>query len=556
MNCKIHPKIQRWIDIVENEEIRCCKEQKLLVNLVRKSFETEAVYTDGELLEQYLRLVKYLGYESVFEWEEFLVALHDCTFWKQSGLPRWPFLFLYTGRGTGKDGFIAWDSLCMVSPFHRIKFYDVDICANNEEQAMRPLNDILEAFESDRTQEKKLRRYFNWNKTKLQGKAYRGVVKGRTNNPKGKDGMRSGKVVFNEVHQYQDYANINVFKTGLGKKKHARELVATTDGDVREGPLDEWLEDGRAILEGAEADNGMLPFICRLDSDAEVHDPKNWTKAIPSLLHLPSLEEEIRREYSTWKKNPASLPAFLTKRFNRPQGRADLIVTDWENIKATNRPLPDLEGWNCIAGIDYATLNDWASVNLHFKDGDRRFDINHSWVCKRSKHLEKIKAPWQEWAKEGKITIVDEPEIPPELIAGYLEEAMQRYNILLLVLDNFRFALLKKALSRIGFEDKLNIKQTRPSDIMKVAPVVVSCFAKQLFTWGDYAPLRWATNNTKLEQTAKRTGTDTGNYYFAKIEGKSRKTDPFMALVHSMTEEEELGEGGLELPPDEGCVQY
>ena len=31
-----------------------------------------------------------------------------------------------------------------------------------------------------------------------------------------------------------------------------------------------------------------------------------------------------------------------------------------------------------------------------------------------------------------------------------------------------------------------------------------------------------------------------GNFVYGKIEGRSRKTDPFMALVASMTIEEEL----------------
>ena len=46
-----------------------------------------------------------------------------------------------------------------------------------------------------------------------------------------------------------------------------------------------------------------------------------------------------------------------------------------------------------------------------------------------------------------------------------------------------------------------------------------------------------------------KTGVDTGNFIYAKIEAKSRKTDPFMAFVASMTIESELGDGApLEVP--------
>ena len=58
----------------------------------------------------------------------------------------------------------------------------------------------------------------------------------RTNSPKGKDGLRSGIVIFNEIHQYENYDNIDVFTTGLGKKKHPRRSYFTTNGDKREGP--------------------------------------------------------------------------------------------------------------------------------------------------------------------------------------------------------------------------------------------------------------------------------------------------------------------------------
>lgn len=56
--------------------------------------------------------------------------------------------------------------------------------------------------------------------------------------------------------------------------------------------------------------------------------------------------------------------------------------------------------------------------------------------------------------------------------------------------------------------------------------------------------MRWATNNTMLVRRGEKEGTDTGNYFYAKIEGKSRKTDPFMALVAAMTVEDELPAGG------------
>ena len=68
----------------------------------------------------------------------------------------------------------------------------------------------------------------------------------------------------------------------------------------------------------------------------------------------------------------------------------------------------------------------------------------------------------------------------------------------------------------------------RPSDIMKIVPVIDSLFNKQDLIVGDNPLFRWATNNTKLVDTGK------GNYVYDKIEPHTRKTDAFMAFVHAM----------------------
>lgn len=125
------------------------------------------------------------------------------------------------GRGAGKDGVIAVSSAALISPYNPVPHYNVDICANNEEQAVTPVKDIVEALENPKW-EAKLSKYYYHTKEILRGRKNLGEVKGRTNNPKGRDGMRSGAVIFNEVHQYQNYDNIKVFVTGQGKVAEPR----------------------------------------------------------------------------------------------------------------------------------------------------------------------------------------------------------------------------------------------------------------------------------------------------------------------------------------------
>lgn len=546
---QLNPYILRYIEMVETGEIEACEEQVLLAAYVRKCFETEDINVDEIQLQKYLSLVKYFPYEQLFEWEIFCLALHDCTY-RADGMPRWPDLFALMGRGGGKDGFIAYESFCLISEYNGIPQYNVDICANNEDQAKEPFNDVHNALENP-AQNKKLRKFFYWNKEEIISLRTASKIKYRTNSPKGKDGLRSGIVIFNEIHAYQNYDNINVFTTGLGKKKHPRRTYATTNGDVRDGPLDHMLEQAEQILRGDIPDNGMLPFICKLDSKEEVHDPKMWVKANPSLRYRPDLQEEMAKEYEDWKRNPTQFSAFMTKRMNIPDGNKEVEVTSWENILASNRPVPNLEGRLGVVGIDYVKVTDFASAGILIRDGDIRYWVTHSWLCLKSADIPRLKIPWREWANLELLTLVDDVEISPDLITGWIAEQGAKYNLMHLALDNYRYALLAKSLKRVGFDSKdyKNVKLVRPSDIMIAAPVIDSCFAKQLFIWGDNPLMRWAVNNTKLIKSGVKTGNDTGNYVYGKIEAKSRKTDPFMALVAAMTVENELGDGGS-LTPD------
>lgn len=555
MSCDLPEEVRRYIELVEADTPRACPEQHALAAHIRRCFETEDIHVDAGQLGHYLGLVRYFPYERLFPWEEFLLALWDCTY-KADGTPRWKTLLCMVGRGAGKDGFIAFDSACSLSPYNPVSHYNVDICANNQEQAVTPVKDLAEALENPKY-EARLSKHYYHTKELIQGRKNKGVMKGRTNNPKGRDGMRSGKVIFNEVHAFENYDNIKVFITGQGKVAQPRVGIFTSNGEISDGPLDDYLARGRRILFEREPDNGFLPFICCLSQKEQVHDRENWYMANPSLFYLPHLLQEIEEEYRDWVDHPEQNGDFLTKRMGLRAGQKEISVTDYEKVKATNRPLPDLRGWSCTVGMDYAELSDWAAVNLHFRRGAQRFDINHAWICAQSRTLPRVKAPWKTWADAGHCTVVDDVSIHPDLLAGYIQQAGRIYHIKLLAMDQYRWTLVSEAMRKIGFDanDKSRVKLVRPSDIMRVEPVIQECFDRQLFTWGDNPCLRWSVNNTKRVRSSKKLGVDTGNFIYAKIEAKSRKTDPWMALVASMTGEDVLGTGQATAMPPVGAIK-
>ena len=310
-----------------------------------------------------------------------------------------------------------------------------------------------------------------------------------------------------------------------------RRTTITTMGDVRDGPLDNELAAGLEVLNGDAPDNGTLYFICRLDNEKEVYEQENWYKANPSLQYFPNLLREIQKEFEDWKRDKVNNSSFMTKRMNIPKGTEMHPVTAWENIKATNRPLPDLKGKTCVFGIDYTKTTDFLGAGLLFMVDNEIVWKPMSWYCSQSADLGRIKFPYD---KQPDLQRVDGAEIPPQIVAEWLKEQKKHYNIIAGALDNYRYTLLKSPLLECGYEcDRKglnNLKLVRPSDKMLVAPLIASDFANHKIVWGNSALMRWYTNNTSAIEDKN------GNISYGKIEPKSRKTDGFMAFVAAYTQ--------------------
>lgn len=525
-----HPYIDEYIDGCRSGKIIVNEDILSALDYIEFKLNNDDVFIDSEKIDKAVELMERYFEISLFDWELFLTAIIHC-YYKSNDTVVFDEVLLEMGRGNGKNGFISPISWYLTTHYHGIKGYNIDIIANSQDQSETSFNDVFDVL--DRTWSKS-KKFFHKTKEVITNLITKSYIKYNTSNARTKDGKRSACLIFDEIHEYENYDMISVFTSGFGKRKHSRIFYITTNGHIREGVLDDKLKLAKDVLNGTIKDIGFLPLLYHIDSEDEALNPEMWHKANPSLKYLPELKKQMDKEFVQMKYTSSVERDFYTKRMNWPKSNADIAVTDWNNIKATNKSIPDLKGKHCVIGIDYAKINDLASVDLHFRNGDIRYKISHSWLCLQSSDLKRLKIPWQRWADEGLLTLVDDVEINPVLISNYIVEQMQYYNIIGIALDNFRYALLSKALKDIGFDkEHKNLYLVRPSDIMKIVPVIDSIFVNHYFCWGNNPLLRWATNNTKKVASGKKQGTDTGNYYYAKIEGRSRKTDPFMAGVHS-----------------------
>lgn len=466
-------------------------------------------------------------------WERFIFALIHC-YYKSTDTVVFSKIFLMMGRGNGKNGFISALAFYFTTPVHGVVEYDIDIVANCESQAKTSFKDVYRILTNKWD---KCKKFFTKTKEIITNTKTNSYIMFNTSTADTKDGKRTGCLICDEIHGYETWETINVFESGLGKKKHPRVFYITTNGHVRGGVLDEELEYAQRVLNG-EIDADYLPLIYKMDDKEEIQNEELWEKANPSIndKNFIELKKIIRTCVGELETKKSTVIETMTKRFNLPVQDTHLVVAVWEKILLTNRPIPyeELKGRECIGAIDYAEIKDFASVGLLFKKDGLYYFMEHSFVNYKmlNPQQDKIKFPIEEKADEGLITIVYDEIISPDYISAWFLKQAETYRIKDIVGDSFRMTHLKSEFKEKG----LPIKEVRSGEYThaKVTPTIDTIFEKELLILGDNATMRWYINNTcrKIKPN--------GNTVFEKIEPKTRKTDGFFALIHALTQEDSL----------------
>lgn len=526
---RYHEFIYDWMNSVENEKVHSCKEQKQLMSFIRKVLaDPNVIISKTKIYEAVEVVEKYFPFK-LLSFQKFLFSFIAGVFYKDTGDVVFDEFFIYMGRGGGKNGFISCASFYLQSDKHGIKNYDIDIIATSETQAKTSFEEVYQIIEET----PKLQNFFDRTKEQITYKKTNSTLRYRTSNAKTKDGGRPGAVIFDEVHQYENYDNIAVHIGGLGKISNPRRFYITTDGEVRDSVLDDLKEKAKRVLLGEDPHNGFFPFIFKLESEEEVKNPELWEKAIPRINHDRTLKRTVMKEYNDIHQNSELKVSFLTKRMNIPSQNEAKAVADWEEIKATNQPIPYLIGQECIGAVDYADLKDFCSVGLLFKNKGKRIFHHHTFIHEKSLKLTKFNIDIQEAVDLGLATIVrGVPIIPPELITAWFTEKSNDYAIKKVVADRYRYSALKEA-----FEGEGMILEGVPSGYIthnKLHPLITQLFAEGLLIFGDDKLMRWYCNNVYVYTDKK------GNKIYLKIEPIKRKTDGFFCFLHAMTQDDEL----------------
>lgn len=524
--------VDYYIKLYKTGKITLNKERILLIKYLQNEIlSRDDLSFDEDMIDKCVRFIEKWHFE-LQPFQKFLIAFvflfdeYEDVYFDQ--------FFYMKARGAGKNGLISGLTHFFISELHDIENYNVSVVANTEKQAKTSFKDV---YETNKKYEV-LDRLFDSTKQLITNNKTRSTFEFHTSTAGSKDSLRDGCVIYDEIHRYENGEVVEVFSSGLGKVRHSREFFITTDGFVREGYLDKMKDRSMKILNGEEKEDRLFPFICKIDNVDEIDNPDVWGKANPMFEIKPlsryarDLFKKVMRQYKSLENDPSNRENFMTKRMNWPEVDLEKSVAPWEEIMATNQPIPDLTGKTCIGGLDYGRIRDFAAVGLLFKVDGKYIWKTHAFVRRDYLKQVKLKVPIHEWEAQGLLTLIDGPAIDIKNIVTWFEEMRNIYGLTTIVADNFRMDLVRTALLEADFE--LEVIRNPKAIHSLLAPKVEMAFANNTIIFGDNPMMRWFTNNVYVKIKPD------GNKEYLKIDEITRKTDGFQAFIHALYKADDI----------------
>lgn len=521
-----HKFFDDYVNAWKTGKIVLNKERILLIAYLEKQIMTrDNLYFDEQKIDDYVAFTEKYFFK-VAAYQKF-IAPFIFLYEDETDEPFFDEFFISIGRGGGKNGFLSSLGAFFISDLHGIENYHISLVAPSEDQAKVSFDEVYKMIYDHELEDI----YYN-KLSMIRNYDTNSTFRYRTSNAKTKDGGREGAIFYDEIHAMENGEIVDVFSGGLGKVASAREFKVGTNGMIREGYYDEMLDRSLAILNGESTNERMFPFLARLDDVSEVDKPEMWPKANPMIdedtAYAKTLLGRIRRDYIKLENAPSGREAFVSKRMNLPEVDLQKSVASKEEMAATNRELPDTHEMPGVFGLDFASLRDFAAVGALFKDNSTGDYIwkTHSFALKSYLDKEKLKPPIKQWAKDGLLTILDEPSISPTHVVNWFIDMRDEYGINTIVADNYKMEFIRPLLDAEGFE-VITIRSPRSIHGL-LAPRIEDAFANKNIIFGDNPLMRWYTWNVLVN--IKKDGL---KEYLKKDEHR-RKTDGFMAFVMAM----------------------
>lgn len=314
-----------------------------------------------------------------------------------------------------------------------------DIVASSNDDAQASI--IYDAIDTMRTlidpkdQDTKRNQRFILNKH-TNTKIYK--LSDRTRN---KEGRNIDVAFLDESHEMKDSVIAKSIEQSQSLKDEPLFVNLTTEGFVQDGYLDDELKKARAVIMREDPDDPaaerLLPWLYTQDSEMEVWDGNRenrlWTKSNPSLGIIKKWEY-MEEQVALARKSKADRMFVLSKDFNIKQNAAESWLNLEDYAYESKFDVEDFRSSFCLGAVDLSETTDLTCAKvLMMKPGDAtKYVLSHYFIPEsklEDSDDKRAGAKYEEWAKDGLLTITDGNDIDLAVVADWFFELYEKHNI-------------------------------------------------------------------------------------------------------------------------------
>ncbi len=258
---------------------------------------------------------------------------------------------------------------------------------------------------------------------------------------KNKEGRNIDFAIVDETNEMKEDVIIKSIEQSQSLKENPKLIEITTEGFVVDGHLDRTLQRARKIISGESdsiADKRFLPWLYTQDSEQEIwngnRQNKLWMKSNPTLGVIKRwdyLEEQVDKA----RTSKSDRVFVLAKDFNikTSENASWLNLEDYDYDAKFD--ISNFIDTICLGAVDLSETTDLTCAKvLLMKPNDNHKYIYTKYFIPESK-LEEKKNDWsagaryEEWAKDGLITVCEGNDVNLSLIADWFRSLYENYNI-------------------------------------------------------------------------------------------------------------------------------
>ena len=255
-----------------------------------------------------------------------------------------------------------------------------------------------------------------------------------------KDGRCYDKSYLDESHDINEPKGNSEIAEACARSMSTKDdplfLGCSTQGFNRDCYLDKKIDYAKKVISG-EIDNiHFIAFLFEQDSEQEVwQDRKSWEKSNPAIRYGVKKTAYLERDLENAKHDKATRIHMLVKDFNIPQATAEtwLMLEDYD-YKTADFDLDQFRGSLFLGAVDLSATTDLSSAKalLMLPESNTKFILSHYWIPRTKLELSPDKdagAEYEEWSREGYLTINDDNEVDISQIADWFFKLYQNYHI-------------------------------------------------------------------------------------------------------------------------------